>query len=377
MNRSVYLIRAVVLWTTALCFLCGGFAQAQTTPAQPSAPRIELSTTTLDLGKLQPYQKTNGSVSIKNTGASLLVISNVTSSCGCTAAVPGKKELAPDETTSLDVTFKASSIPGKTHKTVTIRSNDPNAPKTTLNVTAEVIARATVEPRLINLGSTLRGHEVSREITVTAADDEPDWTSVKIVPSLPTYSAELIPRTKEDIAARRWRFKLTLKKDAPRGRAYASISVMVNDEKLPVARATASAIVEGKVIVTPAFVSLYSRDAVTPARSSLLVQHRDKKAFKITSIECDVKYVKWQILTKEGSEQHEVKLTLAADTPLDTALRGKLTIHTDVPGDETISVPVSARRRSTPIPPPRPRSARTISHHPPVPTPRGSVPSGR
>jgi hypothetical protein len=361
---------AVVFCATALLLFCC-HAPAEDTAGQVPpvpAPRLEVSEDALDLGLLRANEVANGTVTLTNSGDDTLVISKVLSSCGCTAAVPGKKELAPGESTSLDVKYTAGSAAGKIQKTVTIQSNDLLSPATIVKVTAEVIARALASPKTLNFGSVQLGEATSMELAVTAAGDEPEWKTVRVQPSAPLYGVEPIERSEEDVAARRWRFNVSLKDDAPRGRAYASLSVLVNDEKQAAIRSTAMATVEGEINVTPAFASLYSRGAGLPARTSLFVRHRDKKPFKITEIVSDVPHVVWEIVSKEGSSQHEIKLALKDDTPLDTAFRGKITVRTDQPKDPEISVPLSARLRSAAAPVPQPRS-RPVARPPASPRP--------
>lgn len=360
-------IRTVALCVAVLFFMYAVSAAqgpAVETPARPS-PRIEISETTVELGKVRSRQKVQEKVTLKNSGDAILKISKVQSSCGCTAAVPGKKELAPGESTMLDISFTAGLYPGKTQKTVTIHSNDPKSPATAVKVAAEVVTRATAEPSRLSFGKVGLGEGATMKLVITAADDEPEWKTVKVeprkVPSrLTMYEIEPVERTEEDVAARRWPYIVSLKKNAPRGRAYSSLTVTINDETKPVAsNIMAMATVEGLVSVTPPYASIHPRSPGGPATRYLYVRHREKKPFKITEITCDVEHIDWEVNSNKGAWQHTIKLSLKNTAT--KAMRGKLTITTNVPNDGEINVPVSAslgsrsRQRPAPIPRSRPQ----------------------
>ena len=92
-------------------------------------PKIELSTTSFNLGDINPD---NGirteEFFVKNIGDSLLKISSISTSCGCTEAEVESKEINPGEQTKLIVNYDPSVHPGLTGKIkriVYIKSNDP------------------------------------------------------------------------------------------------------------------------------------------------------------------------------------------------------------------------------------------------------------
>ncbi len=74
----------------------------------------------------------------KNTGKSLLIISNVSSSCGCTVSSFPKQPIKPGEGASIDVSFDSSGRHGLQTKTVTVFGNT-QPPTTTLRIQAQVV----------------------------------------------------------------------------------------------------------------------------------------------------------------------------------------------------------------------------------------------
>jgi hypothetical protein len=107
--------------------------------AQLLQPKLVLQQTSYDFGNIKQGDKVSHIFVLSNSGGDLLRISNVTASCGCTAAAPEKKELAPGESTNLNVSFNSSGRRGKQNKTIRIFSNDPQNPEMVLTITGVVV----------------------------------------------------------------------------------------------------------------------------------------------------------------------------------------------------------------------------------------------
>ncbi len=102
---------------------------------------------TYDWGKVKPAQSPLKSVlKVTNAGNELLRISDVKVGCGCTTTGIEKKELAPGETTSLSVSLNIGANTGGITKTVTIMSNDPNAPTKMILLKAEIVRAIQFSP---------------------------------------------------------------------------------------------------------------------------------------------------------------------------------------------------------------------------------------
>lgn len=107
--------------------------------AQLLQPKIVMQQSSFDFGEIKQGEVVSHDFVISNSGGDLLKISNVTASCGCTAAAPEKKELAPGESTNLTVKFNSSGRRGKQHKTVKVFSNDSQTPELALTITGNVV----------------------------------------------------------------------------------------------------------------------------------------------------------------------------------------------------------------------------------------------
>jgi hypothetical protein len=127
-----------VALVAALAFV--GFAQ---TPATEGEARAEIyfEKTVHDFGAIP--QKGNGTYEFEftNTGSAPLVLSNATSSCGCTVPNYPKTPIAPGEKGKITVRYDTNRM-GGFHKSVTVTSNAKAAPNVVLYIKGEVKAAA-------------------------------------------------------------------------------------------------------------------------------------------------------------------------------------------------------------------------------------------
>lgn len=107
--------------------------------AQLLSPKLILQQEEYDFGDIKQGEKVSHTFVLTNGGGDLLKIEQVRPSCGCTAALPEKTELAPGESTNLSVTFNSAGRFGKQKKIVRIKSNDPDRLEAMLTIKANVI----------------------------------------------------------------------------------------------------------------------------------------------------------------------------------------------------------------------------------------------
>ena len=109
---------------------------------EPKTPRIRVEPETFDFGKALPAKTLRKEFTLSNFGDATLVIENVSTTCGCTAALASDTKLAPGSSTVLRVTLETRSYSGKLERQVLVRSNDPKTPLLTVKVSATVEAPA-------------------------------------------------------------------------------------------------------------------------------------------------------------------------------------------------------------------------------------------
>lgn len=101
-------------------------------------PFIEFEQDFHDFGKLIQGEKVSYAFKFTNTGKTDLIISRVSSSCGCTVPDYPKTPVKPGETKKIDVKFDSEHRRGFQNKTVTIVSNAQPSAKV-LRIKAQIV----------------------------------------------------------------------------------------------------------------------------------------------------------------------------------------------------------------------------------------------
>jgi hypothetical protein len=110
--------------------------------ADKTTPKISVEPASFDFGKALPGKTLEKQFSIRNFGDADLVIEQITTTCGCTAALleDQHKTLKPGQSGQLRVRLETRDYSGRVVRSVMVRSNDPE--KKLLEVKVE----ATVQP---------------------------------------------------------------------------------------------------------------------------------------------------------------------------------------------------------------------------------------
>ena len=140
-------------------------------PAKP-APGITFEKVVHDFGEIGPGAKNVCEFKFTNTGESLLKITKVSKTCGCTPYTLAKKEYAPGETGTLKVKYNASKRAGRVARTLYVYSNDKARPKIKLTIKARIMQKVDCKPKKLNL--LLKEENAGcPEITLTSLDGQP------------------------------------------------------------------------------------------------------------------------------------------------------------------------------------------------------------
>ncbi len=148
----------------------GNSVKAET--ATKRGPEITFEEITHDFGHIEPGSKNICEFKFKNTGGSLLKITDVGKSCGCTAHTLEKMEYEPNESGTLKVEYHASAQPASVHKTLTVSSNDEAKPSVVLTIIAEIALKVDCQPKNLDL-SPGKENAGCPAITIKSFDGKP------------------------------------------------------------------------------------------------------------------------------------------------------------------------------------------------------------
>jgi hypothetical protein len=119
--------------------LAGLSASAAPTRAE-EGPRIRVEPSSFDFGAALPRRTLRKEFALRNFGDRDLVVEGVSTTCGCTAAVPGERTVKPGCSTPLTVTLQTRDDRGRVERKVLVRSNDARTPLLEISVSATVEA---------------------------------------------------------------------------------------------------------------------------------------------------------------------------------------------------------------------------------------------
>ena len=127
-----------------------GKAETSTDVNAPS-PKITFENVVHDFGQIGPKTENICEFKFTNTGDSLLKITEVSKSCGCTPFTLDKEEYAPGESGVLKVKYNSDEVPGEATKLLFVYTNDKETPKATLTIKATIVTKVDYEPKKLNL----------------------------------------------------------------------------------------------------------------------------------------------------------------------------------------------------------------------------------
>ena len=114
------------------------FLTASTLSFADKGPRISFTTDHHDFGNVLQGKTVEYTFRFENKGTEDLLIKEVTTSCGCTAALVSSNTVKPGEKGEITVSYDSQGRAGAVSRTITVVSNDLVEPVKELTITATV-----------------------------------------------------------------------------------------------------------------------------------------------------------------------------------------------------------------------------------------------
>ena len=190
-------------------------------------PEIFFENPDFNFGKIFKGDKVKHIYKFENRGKSILEISKVKSSCGCTAVILTDKNIPPGKTGEIKATFNSGSYRGNVKKSITVTSNDPNSPTYRLSISGEIIEEISTKPHNINFGSIYIGEEIDKTITIKSLT-ESDINIKEVTSSKPFVNASIAEKNEGG-----YNIKVTLKDNNQIGRFSGNIHMETDSPRQP------------------------------------------------------------------------------------------------------------------------------------------------
>jgi hypothetical protein len=112
---------------TFLLFLAVQLHAQEAAEEKLDGPQITFMESTHDFGDIEQGTKVSHVFEFENSGTEPLILSNVLTTCGCTATSWPREPIAPGKGGKIAVSFNSAGKMGKQNKVVTVVSNAVNA----------------------------------------------------------------------------------------------------------------------------------------------------------------------------------------------------------------------------------------------------------
>jgi hypothetical protein len=311
-----------------------------------AGPRVEMAEPgTFDFGTVDRGVRVEHTFRLRNGGDADLYVDHVKGSCGCTAAVISTPYASSGGEARILVSLDTGRMTGRTTKTVTVYTNDAEAPAIGLTLTGQVVADLVVTPSPLYLGRLRRGDPGTREVLIGPGRTDATYEVTAVEAGHPGLRAVV---ARDDEPAKQ-RLLVSLDPDMPLGRFNAQMVLRTTSPREPVVALPVFGSVEGDVLVLPPQVTFgVARRGATPKRE-LYLRNRAARPLTITGVAVPRRLVTFRLKTLEEGREYRLTLQLRPGLPTGR-VEGSVEIFTDNPDEARVVVPLyavvrSARRR--------------------------------
>ena len=203
-----------------------------------AAPQLVAENLNYDFGEILQGEQVEYIFRFRNGGDEVLQISNVRSSCGCTAALLSATRIGPGDMGELRTTFDSTRFKGGIHKTITVDTNDPQKKQVSFAVKGKVKAEVLLQPERVNWGKVKGDTPLTSTVTLTNLGT----TTINLTPPSVTNPA-LVGELSDLLLApgKQVELKITAKFPAQKNRIGGYVIISTDYPKVPQLRVSVSA----------------------------------------------------------------------------------------------------------------------------------------
>lgn len=257
-------------------------ASLMSTAAADDWARPMIKTTKIDFGVIATGSEARKLVEIKNIYNKPVHISNVSTTCGCSAATPGKTTIEPGGTGTVEVKMNTHKFRQKKDSNLIIRFDRPRYAEIRIPISAYIRSDVVFDPGLIRFGNVDLGEEAVSVIDIRYAGRS-DWEIVDVKTDNPLLSRRLEPGERSGGRVT-YQLSVKLSNQAKAGRIRDLITIVTNDKSNPYVPLMVEGLVVPDITVTPSLVKFRPVQAGGTVQQKFVVKGR--KEFQIESVDC-------------------------------------------------------------------------------------------
>jgi hypothetical protein len=253
---------------------------------------------------------------VKNLYKEDIQISNVTTSCGCTAPQFDNTPVKTGGETYVTISMDTLKFQHLKTSTVTVQFAQPRFAEVKIPVQVYIRSDVVLTPGSINFGALGIGAKADRSVEIAYAGRD-DWKIDKVVTGDPNVQAKAV-ETARTGGQVNYRLDVSLLPTAPVGLLRKQMTLVTNDAQGNQIPVLVQARVEPDITVTPSAVQLGTVAPGTETMRTVLLRSTNNKPFVIESVECNSNLQAFRMppLGKEAKPLHVISLAFTAPNQL-------------------------------------------------------------
>ncbi len=310
-----------------------------------NAPEIVCPHPNFDFGTVDEGPDITHEFHFRNKGKGTLKISNVGTSCGCTAAVAGDKEVPPGGKSVIKATYHTNGRPGHATKIITVTSNDPKNPQYQMKLDMTVARDIDVQPDRIYLYNIHHGQAKDTPVTILGkAGMKFHIISAEITSTAKVVSVTTPVEVTDDKDGRKGgTFTVSLPATQPIGAFTDEITVKTDSKKKPTITIPVLGEIVGKIQFNPKQFTFQPHQE-TPVTVTFNVEN--PKTFVIRRVETEKHLVRAYVEKNQnyGGDQYTVVIKPAGNLPADSDGKDKVTVWTNDDEQKSVTIDIQVNK---------------------------------
>jgi hypothetical protein len=255
-------------------------------------------------------------LAVRNIYQETIQITNVSTSCGCSAAKPSANQIPSGQEAYIEISMDTQRFMRKKDSAALVTLVEPTKGlRQEVRIPLSVYIRTDVvfTPGSVIFGTVDQGQSAQRKISLNYAGRS-DWKVLKIRSPKSYYTAEAVETSRSNGLVN-YDILVTLQPDAPAGTLRDQLTLITDDQNSPEVPLPVEARVESEFTVQPEFWALGTVAAGTTKTTNVVIKGR--KPFKIDKIEGSTADERFKVkLPADEKAVHVLPLTFTA--PMET-----------------------------------------------------------
>jgi hypothetical protein len=238
-----------------------------------------------DFGNIARGSDARHVIEVENPYQETVRITNVGTTCGCTAAEPDVRQLATHEVARIEVQMNTIKFMRRKDSNVDVTlTYAGGSPRTVrIPITAYIRPDVVLDPGTAQFGSVETGQGGERVVSVAYAGDL-DWRITDVNSPCEYLTTNLVETSRGDGLVK-YSLTVTLLPEAPQGSLHERILLSTNDPRSPQVPVVVEGAVVPDIVVNPAVLAMGTLRPGVDKTMSVVV--RGRRSFSIDKIECE------------------------------------------------------------------------------------------